>query len=333
MSGTVFIDWITVAQDHPQGGLPIIQRGLSAHFDRYGNCIIERVKPETVSGSFETGVRVSCDGYRVYLTGNVGRLGRSDNLFNHGWEGTKGCLDRICARADLPPFRAAQGLPFSPGEERISGARIYRLDVTGNFACGSDGQARALIRWIAARSVARVKKGSAGDESVWWANTRRMFKAYVKAAEMRSHGVSEQDWLYRWTLDQGVARVEVELKRRLLEELGLNDFGAVTDARLAEVFASETELLRSVDRSDEPDILAALPKRSRAIAAAWLAGVDPKTFVGRSQLYVHARVLRGYGIDLFAERSNVKNFPVRVRVIDFEPMRVPDWYDLKEDAA
>lgn len=181
--------------------------------------------------------------------------------------------------------------------------------------------------------MSRVKKGRAGDESVWWANTRRMFKVYVKAAEMRSHGASEQDWLYRWTFEQGIARVEVEMKRRLLEELGLHDFGSITDERLAQVFQNETEILRAVDRSDEPDILAALPKRSRAIAAAWLAGVDPKAFLGRSQLYVHAKVLREYGIDLFAERSNVKNFPVKVRVIDLQPMAKPDWYSLDEDAA
>jgi len=219
---------------------------------------------------------------------------------------------------------------FPDGEVQSVGARLHRLDITGNFCTGSQGQASAVIEWLASQSVKRMRRGHAINESVWWANTRRMLKAYVKAAEMLAHGCDKSDRGYLWASDNGIVRVEVEMKRRLLQEIGLDQIGNVTDEKLEALFVEQTEILRRVDRSDEPDILAALPAGSRVYAAAWLAGHDLRQTVSRATLFRHAKVCREYGMDILAPR-NVKAFPVRVRVVELHPATVPDWYCLVSD--
>lgn len=326
MSGEIFVDWLTASQHHPQGGLPIVFSGIRSWFDTEGVCRLERACPTTVGGSFDTGVRVGCNGSRVFISGNVGRFGRRDNLFNFGWASTWGAANRILEGLALPPLGVACGVPGDEGY--APGARVSRLDLTANFATGSDGQARAVIRWLAGRSVARMKRGLAGDESCWWSNTRHMFKAYLKGVEMRKHGAGSDDEVAAYCDEHGLVRVEVELKRRLLQEVGLDSVGAITDEKLAALFVEQTEIFRRVDRSEEPDILAALPSRYRMTAAAWLAGQDLRGVVSRATLFRHARVLRDYGIDILQVR-NVENFPVRVRVVDLQPLSMPEWYAAK----
>ena len=125
--------------------------------------------------------------------------------------------------------------------------------------------------------------------------------------------------------------MEVELKRRELQRLGLNHLGDVTDEKLAAAFEEETAFLRRVDRSDEPDILAELPAGSRVYAAAWLKGQDLRQLVSRRTFFRHARVLKGFDIDITQPR-NIHNFPVKVRVVDLCPLSAPDWYEWDEAA-
>jgi hypothetical protein len=83
VAGEIFIDWLTAAQYHSGGGLPIIFSAIKSTFVTEGVCRSERAMPTSVSGSFDTAVRVGCNGSRVFISGNVGRFGRSDNLFNN----------------------------------------------------------------------------------------------------------------------------------------------------------------------------------------------------------------------------------------------------------
>lgn len=168
-----------------------------------------------------------------------------------------------------------------------------------------------------------MRRGFSGDESVWFSNTRHMLKAYRKGAEMRKHGDDSE--AAAWAEDNGIVRVEVEVKRRELQSLGLRDLGAITDDKLVELFESQTEVFRRVDMSDEPDIIANVPSRSRAYAAAWLAGQDVRDLASRATVFRHARVLRPYGLDILEPR-NIEQFPVRVRVVDLEPMTAPAWH-------
>jgi hypothetical protein len=230
-----------------------------------------------------------------------------------------------------------QGLPpFTP--KRISkdgstqnGAKISRLDITCNLEAGNEQQARAVIRWLGAQSVSRMKKGLAGDESIWWSNTHHMLKAYLKHAEMLKHGINEDDPLYILCQEKGVVRVEVELKRRLLKKLGLSELHTITDEKLCQIYEEQTEIFKRVDRSSDLDILDALPLRSRVYASAWLAGENLVGIVSRPTLFRHNKILKEYGIDIMQPR-NVDKLPVTVRIIDLKPLERPDWYDMEEIA-
>lgn len=337
--GSLFVDWITITQHHSGTILPILTGGLTVHYSADGVPVFERNQSTRIQGSFDTSVRVGCDGFRVSLSGNPGRLSRPDNVFNHGLAGTIEACNRVLVELGLPPFTpepshgpADQQGPFSQPRR---GAVISRLDVTRNFSTGSESSARAFIRWLAGRSLARMKRGQAGDESVWWANTRHMLKAYIKHLEMIKHGSASDDELVTWLKEKGVVRVELELKKRLLSELGLNDLANVNDQKLAELFDQHMEPFKRADRSTDDDILEHVPQRSRAIAAAWLAGHDVRDLVGKSQLYVHAKRLRECGLDILATR-NVERFPVKVRFIDLQPLTLsdaPEWYSLERRAA
>lgn len=332
----VFVDWITITQLHPEGGLPIITGGITVHYSAEGVPIVERNRAASIPGSFDTSVRVGCDGYRVALSGNPGRFSRQDNVFNYGFAGTISACNRILDLVGLPHFTTHTVKPeygpqgqLYPGQR--PGARISRLDVTRNYSAGSESNARAFIRWLTGRSIARMKRGFSGDESVWWSNTHHMLKAYIKHLEMQKHGTPEDSLLLQWLKKQGVVRVEIELKKRLLSKLGLNCLADVTDEKLSALFDEQTAIFRSADRSHEDDILEHVPQRSRVYAAAWLAGKDMREMASRATLFRHARILRECGLDILQPR-NIQQFPTKVRVIELTPLDVPEWYQFEKAA-
>ena len=64
---------------------------------------------------------------------------------------------------------------------------------------------------------------------------------------------------------------------------------------------------------------------------AWLKGQDLRQLVSRRTFFRHARVLKGFDIDITQPR-NIHNFPVKVRVVDLCPLSAPDWYEWDEAA-
>ncbi|MDP3226262.1 MAG: phage/plasmid replication protein, partial [Rubrivivax sp.] len=128
----------------------------------------------------------------------------------------------------------------------------------------------------------------------------------------------------------GVVRVEIELKRRLLADMNMVEIDDINDDKLIQVFHEQTEIFNAVDRSDEPDILDAIPTKSRVHAAAWMAGQDLRQLLSNGTFYRHARVLRDYGIDI-TEPRNVETFPIKVRIVEMKPLSMPDWYSLEDD--
>lgn len=330
MSHEIFIDWITISQLHAgeslTESLPVLVSGATVIYDQFGIPRFERARPARFIGSHETSIQISCNGVFVSLSGNAGRFSRRDNLFGYGIRETVQKASCLCMDQGLPQFTPG----FTAGNgQYVRGAKVSRLDITANYATGSESQARAFIRWLANRSVSRMKKGRAGDESVWFVNSRHMIKAYIKHIEMEKHGMSKEDQLYQWCKDQGIVRVEVELKRRMLQTEGIDHLEAITEEKLVEIYHRETEILKRVDRSDEPDIIDSLPARYRMTAAAWLAGEDVRNFMSNGTLYRHAKVLREFGLDILEPRNIVK-FPTKVNVIELKPVSPPDWYQFND---
>lgn len=325
MANEIFIDWLSISQLHfREEPYPVFCRGVTVNYDREGQARHERVCSDSLTGSFDTNLQIKSDGSYIALSGNPGRYSRRDNLFGYGVRKTFEKVNRIMLGLALPVFTSRCD-EIAGNSEYSRGARISRLDITCNYTTGSEGQARALIRFLASRSVARMKKGRAGDESVWWVNTRHMLKAYIKHIEMLKHGCSPDDPVYLWCKKNGVVRVELELKRRLLSDEGLRQMENLTDDRIVEIFKRETEIFSAIDRSNEPDILDAIPQKSRVYASAWLAGQDMQNLASRATLFRHAKVLREYGMNILEPR-NVETFPTIIRTIELQPLAPPDWY-------
>ena len=195
-------------------------------------------------------------------------------------------------------------------------------------------QARHVLAWLASRSVSRMRKGRIGDESAWFYNSHWSLKGYLKSEELvvgrpGKPGLSPEDQRVVWCRDKGVVRVELTLKRRLLSDLGLSDPDEVTDELLSELFVERTEILRQVERSAEGEVLAAVPRSTRALLAAWYSGRDVREMASRATLYRHARLLREYGINLMESRPTVVGLPVAVRLLELEALSVPEWYSLR----
>ena len=323
MLKNAFIDWLTITQHHQASEpLPIVQNGIRVDYNAEGIPIFERASPRQCIGSFDTSVRVSCDGFRVSLSGNVGRFARQDNLYGFGISQTIKRANAILALFYLPPFTVSQTLPN--GETRL-GASVSRLDFTVNYATGSEFKARQAINSFATLSVSRVKKGRAGDESYWFANTRYMFKAYIKHLEMLKHGASKDCPVYQYALNNGILRLELELKRRLLGELNMRRLEDITDEKLEAIFEKQTEFARKFTTDDFADALEHIPTKSRIYAESWHKGIDLKNTCSRATLFRHAKVLREYGIDILADR-NIEHLTPQIRFVDLIPLPVPNWY-------
>lgn len=330
MLKNAFIDWLTITQNHESSTsqrLPIVNTGVLVEYNAQGLPVFERYRPRQVLGSFDSSIRVSCNGNRVSLSGNIGRFSREDNLFGFGFTETIERANLLLATFDLPPFTGSEQISIN---EKRQGAIVSRLDFTVNYGTGSEHQARSAIRAISNITVSRVKKGNAGDESYWFANTRWMFKAYIKHLEMLKHGIAKDNQAYLFALENGILRLELELKKRLLSELNMNKLENITDEKLIDLFEQQTEFCRRYQRTNIEDVIEHLPTKSRIYAEAWFKGVDLKQTLSNGTLYRHAKILRDYNIDILAER-NIDNFPVQVRFVDLQPIAVPDWYQHTAD--
>lgn len=333
VSNAPFVDWITIRQHFTRAEpLPLLFRGVHSYHTADGVCRSERLCAESVRGSWETSLRVQSDGSGVLISGNVGRFGRPDNVFNYRWGGTLQALDRVCDALSLPRFSVADHTGSAADTGQVtSGAIVSTLDITRNYSAGSDAQAAAFIRHCGGLNVSRCKRGLSGDESVWWSNTMRMLKVYRKGPELVAHGMPKSSKLVQWCYDLGIVRQEISAKSRLLDYLKMKTLDSITDERLTQLHADEFGFLTKFDSSDDPDILMQIPPRSRAYAAAWLAGQDLGAMCSRATLYRHGRILARYGLDVFTPR-NISQFPTKVRVIELKPVAAPDWYEWEKVA-
>ena len=323
MNNEIFIDWVTASQYHSQGGLPILSGGLIVQYDPAGIPRFERNQSASIEGSYDSRLRVGCDGFRVSISGNVGRFSRQNNLYNYNWEFTKKALNRILLNIGFPAFTASTGVEGQQNFKR--GAVVSRLDITCNYGCGNELRARAVIASLTEKSISRMKKGNSGDESVWWANTRHMLKAYIKHLEMKHHGISEEDPSYMHAVENAIVRVELELKKRTLSELNLNDWADITQQKLEKLFHENTTLIQNIDADSDIFTLETLPPKSRIYASAWLDGRDVRAITSRATFFRQAKILREHGIDI-SEIKNVKKLPVKTRFIDLVPLKPPGWY-------
>lgn len=339
----LFVDWLSVWQVHPAHAP--LNSGCVTTFDGGGAAVFERHRSARISGSHSTSCLVKSDGSCVVLSGNFGRLNRADNLFNFDPLATLERANIAAEFAGLPVFQLGYGRnvdtafqdrrasigdtfgQFAENRSRSEFIHLSRVDLTKNYCCGSLTSARAVIRSISGKSISRVKKGVGGDSSVWWSNTRYMLKVYIKALEMEAHGVNSGR-VYEYARDNGIIRLELELKRRELHTLGWSDFNDFLTGwemgNVHKLFADYEKILTCNSVENESEFIDSLPMRLRPAAAIFMSGKDVRDYMSRASFFRYRKALLDYGIDISDELPS--RIQVSVQKISIEPLIAPEWY-------
>lgn len=154
-----------------------------------------------------------------------------------------------------------------------------------------------------------------------------MIKFYIKSDEMLAHGCGEGR-AFEYALKHGIVRMELELKRRELSDLGWSNFNEFLKAwdmgTVHQLFAEYEAIMQMKAISNDAEFLESLPQQLRVIAALFLEGRDVKSLVSRATFYRHRKALLEFGIDISDERPERIN--CQVRTINIEPVQAPDWY-------
>jgi len=338
-----FVDWLTISQDHPAGGLPCVDAGTVWASDDAGEIEWKSVRRVQHEGSFETSVSVRCDGFRVEFSGNVSRFGRGDNLFGFSLSECFERVNAILAYYGLPPFTPGRRIQFiKRGAVRMAwtGARISRVDVTVNFESGSASNAHAVLQYLGSQHVGRQNGRVLGDgETVDWGgkgkggkgSKRQYWKAYIKHLELQKHqartGLVDPRVIEHCEL-RGVVRFEGTIRSNALTDLGCAYLGDYVTGwampQLVSLFGEHTEVFSRVEQST--DDLDDLPKHLRGTARDYLAGMDCASRMSRATFFRHRSALLPFGIDI--SMRNIVPFKPRVRVVELTRAVVPSWYQL-----
>lgn len=338
---THFVDWITIKQKHPQGGLPVVSDGYIVACDSDMEKLQwESLQHHKVEGSHDTALRLRCDGYEVSLSGNVGRFGRPDNLYNLDWDQTISKANSILDAYGLPPLTPGERTSHKNISEydirkgitsQWSGATVSRIDVTQNIECGSLANAQSVIEWLDRQSSSHIKKSRAGETTVQYGTGSSRYKTvfYIKSVEMKTHAKDRNQVLassiYQHAEQSGIVRNELKANRLLLRDENLRYLGDITMGKLIELHTRKTQVINRVRVEENSFEIESLPPRLRLVANAYFHGENLRTMMPQSTWYRHAKALRAYGIDI-AEPFNVSTFPISIRMIDIRPSQVPDWY-------
>lgn len=283
--------------------------------------------PVQHKGSYSTSLSIKSHAGWVRVSGNPSRFGRADNLFGYDLDTGVGVINAELRRLGLPEFTKGKYL----GAGKWSGAAFARLDLTQNFATGSEVAARMAIRAYQSRSGAYLRAGNYGEETAQWTNTRRGVKCYRKAPEMLIHA-PESEWI-TWAEDAGIVRVEVELKSRWLSGNDHRYWGGLTMGTLYAFYLKETDFLRGIDAEVSPSGVELVPRSARLVYAAWLDGRDPKALVSRATLFRHRKAVReSAGVDIARPRQGGTVVPL-VRALELREAEAPAGYWPRKVAA
>lgn len=333
----IFVDWITVQQIYPRGGLRPVNQGRVFAVDEDGAIDWEVNRDFNLEGSHDSRLKIQCDGWMVRLSGNVGRFDRADNVFGFELDEVMRKANRILEKFDLPHF--IKGEPFREyGYEffKYTGAFFTRLDLTGNFMVGSADNVAPFMQHLAAQSVSRMRTGAFPDgytvdygrgSKYWYA------KAYAKYHQLTSRQQRKRQpskEVLDFVQQVGMVRFEFTAKSRFLTQNGLRYWGGCDMSRLRKIFQEKSEVIRREKAGFKTfdQMFDGLPAKVLATVFSWKAGKDLPVIMTRPTFYRHRRqILDHCGVDI-SQPCNVVELSTRVKVKEIEvtPMIAPDWY-------
>lgn len=328
----VFIDWVTIRQDHGAGGAPKINGGVVMSLDADGEIDYAVQKRVGIEGSFDSRSEIRSDGSVVEFSGNIARFGRRDNLFGYDWPTTICRINSLLNLYCIPPFTSGKLYRFADSGWTWTGARVSRIDVTMNRACFSADNAITVLEQLAKHHVGRQKGRLSVDGATveYGRGSKYVYgKCYSKFAEFMAHqkrksGSHVDQEVIDFTQRLGVLREEFTLKSRFLTQNQLCYLGQITHDDLVEVFMNRTQFKR-FDKI-EHDTFKDLPSKLQRTYAAWKLGMPVK--LGRSAFYEHRRELLAYGIDISVPCTG-EILPIRIKTIEVAALEAPDWYRQK----
>jgi hypothetical protein len=370
---TVFIDWLSVSQEHARcpvwGSTRRVEFALET-----GELRSEVVRGEQVRGSWDSGLHVRSTGSRVEVSGNPSRFGRLDNLL--GLTTLADCLavyNDVLRTVGLPVFEVqciASVIGAHGGQRLRVGPVISQVHVTRNLICGPGGSS-AFLDWLSAQSFGRLPYQRTHDTTVKAGHiARRLHEFYGKGAELREHAlkwrrarapeklsvkdeaVAYLERLAEWCDANGVVRDEVKLGRKWLPESGYRypenwQIGTASELHRAN---GEVKTMNAGAVSNYGSALreklqgAGFSARQAGLMAnavsGWLAGQVWDEGLGKTQRYKYLKALREVcGLDL-RRPCNVRALAtsIKPRVLEAREMELqdlPSWYRWPErrDAA
>lgn len=365
----MFIDWLTISQEHAFD-LPVVCDVFTLTVDANTNEVLSTNQPRFKhEASHSTSVTIHVQGRKVRVEGNPSRIGRLDNLF--GFTTIEQCVsvyNGLLAEYGLPAFTRCTVVNLRQGESGAKagdwiadGAKIERIDLTTNVAMG-EGNALAYLRGVSSqrighsigflypngRTVSWTPKGNGKGGRLQYR------KAYDKAFEMdqnilpkikRLYGDQSPEFAYvsrvrNYCAEQGVVRMEQELKSEFLQRECLSYWGLINERRFAELhdeFLKIDERLK-VTAMDIVSISGQLvaeglcpnlrsARTTASYALEWMTGaqLDFK----KKQVNTHAALLNKIGINIRNACDTSRFAPVFVRQcreINKQPLAMPTWY-------
>ena len=334
-SSPCFVDYISIHQQH--SGLPDLDGGRIQEIGDSDEIVWTKHKHLQLPGSYSTSVLLRVISGRVELTGNIGRHGRPDNVFNVDFDKTILRANTLLDCFSLPPFSDdGDYWTDKDGKVRSNGAAVTRLDLTRNYITGGKAEAERFMTWLDGLSLPYIRRGrKVGSTTVQWGSNTGRFKiiAYDKAQEMLDHAKNEEQRaliketrVFQYCRDNGIVRVELKLGRLELEDKGLRFLGDINMEKLQALFDEKVSFLYGAKANDNLDLtLADLPQGCKLAYSAYMSGVDVSHLLKRRTLYHYGSLLRPYGVDILSA-PDVLRLKTKVREITIQAASAPDWY-------
>lgn len=328
----VFIDWVTVRQDHGTDGAPFLNGGKVMSIDSDGEVDYVVHKRTGLEGSFDSRCDVRSDGSVVEFSGNIARYGRRDNLFGYDWSETIRRINQLLNLYTMPPFTAGKLFRFADHGWTWTGARVSRIDATMNRTCFSYDAMEVVLKALAGQHQGRQKGvlSTDGMTVAYGAGSKYVYgKVYAKYAELMAHrrrksGSHVDQEVIDYCRDQGVLREEFTLKSRFLTQNGMAYLGAIEQPLIVDTFLNRTQFQR-FEKMTYDDI-DTLPRHLKPTYVCWRDGLPQS--ISKATFYRHRTELLKYGVDISVP-NNVHRMPARIRTIDVAALAVPEWYRRK----
>lgn len=331
MHNPLFIDWITIQQFYPDGGLPCVNNGQVFSVDSDGSIEWQVEKAFAHEGSFSSKIQIQCDGFMVRLSGNVSRFNRPDNLFGFDLDQTIIKSGHILSNIGLPPFTPGYAqLIYGHEFPQWTGAVITRLDLTKNYILGNRENLKLFMNHLASKSAPRVKTGVFPDGATvdYGRGSKYLYhKAYDKFLQWSGRGQKYKPLtqVMNWVEKVGLLRHEVTLKSRFLTQNNLRFLGVLNMKKLCDVYNIRADIITA--EKVPYDHLNEIPAPFCGTASMWRGGVDLTAKLKKATFYRHRKALLAYGIDI-SRPCNVTDLTTRIKHKEITIMAAvpPDWY-------